>query len=78
MEQTVKDMGDLVDKGDFQQVSQALLCSWVGMPTHRLCILLLRRTGCWTGQQGGSTSWVEHWRSGQALRNITRHPKRGV
>ena len=51
MEQTVQEMGDLVDKGEFQQVSKAVLWdSWVCMPTHRLCILLLRRTGSWTGQ----------------------------
>ncbi len=61
MEQIVKEMGDLVDKGDFQQVSQSVLwISWVCMPTHRLCILLLRRTGCWTGQQSGGASWIEH------------------
>ncbi len=34
MEQIVKEMGDLVDKGDFQQVSQTLLWGkWVCMPT---------------------------------------------
>jgi len=51
MEQTVKDMGDLVDKGDFQQVSFALLLGRHADPstlhssvaTHRLLDWATRR-----------------------------------